>query len=376
MVASTFPRFAADAEPAFILDLAREVSSFSPVKVFVPNHPSSDDRSDWAGVPVERFRYFPLARHETLCADGGIPAKIGTWKGKILLAFLLAAEVALFLRLFRDARLQVIHVHWVLPQGLAFAVARALFLRKPAALTILSFHSGRDARSSVLYGWLERWIVRRFDRITVNNEKTRGLLESLYARPVLRLSMGLPKDVEAQALPGVKDYRCVVSIGRLVPVKGYLELLRQWSKRKTALKDYSLTLLGKGPLAAAIQDYIRTAGLDDHVSLDPNPSRARIFAALARAGYYLQPSVVLPSGQTEGFGLAVVEALHLGCTPLVSGAGGLPEVVGDAGHVCADAGDMLDALLGGRVRPADPRQCRERASAFAWSRKDLRGLYS
>src|SRR5438874_2411389 len=174
LVASTFPRFAGDSEPAFILEFARELSRFSEVKVFVPNHPLSDDSTDWAGVPVERFRYFPLRSHETLCGDGGIPAKLTTWKGKLLLPFLVVAELALFVRLLRDPRIQVIHVHWILPQGVPFALAKALLPRhRGNSMTLLSFHSGRDENVSRFYLWLEKRIVRCFDRITVNNQKTR-----------------------------------------------------------------------------------------------------------------------------------------------------------------------------------------------------------
>ena len=107
-----------------------------------------------------------------------------------------------------------------------------------------------------------------------------------------------------------------------------------------------------------------------------NPSRSLILRTLSEAGYYLQPSLVLPSGQTEGFGLSVVEALHLGCTPVVSAVGGLPEVVGDIGYVSANAGQMLDGLLDGGIRPADPLQCREHARQFSWGSKNLQELYS
>jgi len=377
VVASTFPRYAGDSEPGFILDFARELSRFSKVKVVVPNHPLSDDSTDWAGVPIERFRYFPLRSQETLSGDGGIPANLATWKGRLLLPFLILAELAVFIRLFRDPEVRVIHVHWILPQGLAFALARTWLPRNSQApRTVLSLHSGRDQRVSRFYLWLERHIVRSFDRVTVNNEKTRRVLEALYGRPIGYLSMGLPKDAEAIALPAEKNYRFIASIGRLVPVKGYLELLREWAKRRQALTGYSLVLLGKGQQAKEIQDFIESRGLADHVRLHSNPSRELIFQTLSEAGYYLQPSLVTPSGQTEGFGLSVVEALHLGCTAVVSGVGGLPEVVGDVGYVCSHAGEMLDRLLDGSIRPSDPRQSRDRARRFSWGSKNLQELYA
>jgi glycosyltransferase involved in cell wall biosynthesis len=243
-------------------------------------------------------------------------------------------------------------------------------------MTILSFHSGRDERVNVPYRLLERWIVRSFDRVTVNNQRTRGILEREHRKPVSYLSMGMPRDLEAIALPISKDYRLLASVGRLVPVKGYLELLDEWVKRRGALKDFSLDLIGKGPLSVRIQDYVERHGLAEQIRLHANPSRELIVRTLSKAGYYVQPSLVLPGGQTEGFGLAVVEALHLGCTAVVSAVGGLPEVVGNVGYVCAGAGQMLDRLLEGSIRPADPLQCREHARQFSWGTKNLQELYS
>lgn len=53
---------------------------------------------------------------------------------------------------------------------------------------------------------------------------------------------------------------------------------------------------------------------------------------LARAKVYVQPSY------TEGFGLALAEAMACGCVPVVTRAGAMPEVVGEAGFY-VDYGD-------------------------------------
>jgi glycosyltransferase involved in cell wall biosynthesis len=52
---------------------------------------------------------------------------------------------------------------------------------------------------------------------------------------------------------------------------------------------------------------------------------------LSRAGAYVQAS------RHEGFGMSVAEAMLAGAMPVVTGAGALPEVVGDAGEILPDA---------------------------------------
>ena len=54
-------------------------------------------------------------------------------------------------------------------------------------------------------------------------------------------------------------------------------------------------------------------------------SDADLAVLYARAAVYVQPSL------HEGFGLSVAEAMSVGCVPVVTEVGGLPEVVGDAG---------------------------------------------
>src|SRR5262249_13651970 len=151
--------------------------------------------------------------------------------------------------LLKDPSVNVIHAHWVLPQGFALAVAR-VFTKPvpPGKKLVLSFHSGRDANMSRLYTRVEKWILRRFDLVTVNNRKTQKLLSEIHGRTIEYLPMGLPDDVERRPFRATsqKDYSSVVSIGRFVPVKGYLELLHAWSARKDELTGYRLTLLGNG----------------------------------------------------------------------------------------------------------------------------------
>jgi glycosyltransferase involved in cell wall biosynthesis len=84
-------------------------------------------------------------------------------------------------------------------------------------------------------------------------------------------------------------------------------------------------------------------------------------------------AVVLPSW-LEGFGLPVVEAMHLGIPAAVSTAGSLPEITGDAGLVFPpdDPGMLADALLrlagDDALREALAAKARARAPLFTWRR--------
>ena len=108
-----------------------------------------------------------------------------------------------------------------------------------------------------------------------------------------------------------------------------------------------------------VQRWLRLIGGVDDVTL------AALYAGAV--------AVVLPSW-LEGFGLPVVEAMHVGTPAVVSGAGSLPEITGEAGLVFAPENPSMlaDALLrlaeDAALREALAAKARARAPLFTWSR--------
>lgn len=83
------------------------------------------------------------------------------------------------------------------------------------------------------------------------------------------------------------------------------------------------------------------------------------------AGVYGKAKVYCQLSMHESFGIALAEAMSCGCVPVVTAAGALPEVVGDAGYVVpvgdakAAAGAIREALGSG-----DGRKARERVKSL------------
>jgi glycosyltransferase involved in cell wall biosynthesis len=93
---------------------------------------------------------------------------------------------------------------------------------------------------------------------------------------------------------------------------------------------------------------------------------------LLDALYRSATALVMPS-HTEGFGLPALEAMARGCPVVVSGAGGLPEVVGDAGMIVPPGDpDTLAGVLAELLADEERRQDlsdagRKRAGEFTWT---------
>ena len=109
----------------------------------------------------------------------------------------------------------------------------------------------------------------------------------------------------------IKDINKItfISIGRLVPQKGYLRLLEVFNQIKEKYDNFELWILGEGKERKTLENYISKNNLDRNVKLlgfKENP-----YKYLANADVFISCSVA------EGFSLVVGEAITLGI-PVIS----------------------------------------------------------
>ena len=124
VLTSTYPRWADDPEPGFVHELAKRLTNHFRVIVLGPHAPGASATEVLDGVEGVRYRYAP-DRLETLVNDGGIVTNLRRDKWKLLLVpgFVLAQSWCTW-RLVRTGSVDVIHAHWLIPQGLIAAMLR------------------------------------------------------------------------------------------------------------------------------------------------------------------------------------------------------------------------------------------------------------
>ncbi|MCE8519194.1 glycosyltransferase family 4 protein [Ruegeria pomeroyi] len=149
--------------------------------------------------------------------------------------------------------------------------------------------------------------------------------------------------------------------GRLVPEKGHADLIAALRDPRLAGRSLAITFAGHGRLEAGLQK--DAADLPFPVTITGNLDHGAFLTEMARADI-----VVIPS-RYEGFGLTALEAMSLSKPVIASTAGGLPEVVGEAGRLVAvgDVSAIADAILDCAddpgLRDALGRAARARAEA-------------
>ena len=163
---------------------------------------------------------------------------------------------------------------------------------------------------------------------------------------------------ESQAPAGL----CLVSVGRLVPLKNFAGLLRAVARARApepgeAEHEVRLTIVGGGPHAAELRRLATELGLLGAVTWAGE--QRNIWPYLQAADAFVLAS------QSEGLPISLLEAMGAGLPSIVSDVGGMPEAVraANAGLVVPRGDDA--ALAAAILRLAGDRVLRQKMGAAA-----------
>ena len=132
----------------------------------------------------------------------------------------------------------------------------------------------------------------------------------------------------------------IISVGRLSPEKGYMDLLKLYKQLVVDNPRWKLDIIGDGKEREKLEKYIEKNNLDNNVKLHGFQSREYIDKMLNEASIYLMTS------HTESFGIVLIEAMSHG-VPCVAydSAEGAREIInsGDNGYLIKNR--SVEAML-------------------------------
>lgn len=320
VLASTYPRWAGDPEPGFVHELARRLTDRFHVTVLCPHAAGAPAEETMDGVDVVRYRYAPEA-WETLVNDGGIVTNLrrAKWKYLLVPGFVLA-QVWRAWRLVRSQRVDVVHAHWLVPQGLIAALLSRLGRRR---LPFLVTSHGADLFA--LRGWpfpaIKRFVVREAADVTVVSEGMLSGIEALGGDPNRVAVEPMGVDLKGRFRPDPATPRSrseLLFVGRLVEKKGLQHLLDAIPLIRLKRPDVRLTIAGFGPDMDARREQVARLGIEGAVEFVGAVAQEHLPDLYRRAALFIAPFVEAKSGDQDGLGLVLVEALGCGCPVVVS----------------------------------------------------------
>lgn len=204
------------------------------------------------------------------------------------------------------AEYDLIHVHNPDPMA-----ALALRLSGYKGRVVLHWHSDILSQKFLLmlYRPLQRWLVRRADRIlgttpvyVRESPDLQGAQEKVGYVPIGIEPVIFEENAVRELRNQYKGRKIIVSLGRLVPYKGYSTLIDAAALLDT---DYQVLIGGMGPLRESLQAQIDALGIQDRVQLlgyVPDEMVPTLFGA---CDVFVLSSVM----KTEAFGIVQIEAM-------------------------------------------------------------------
>src|SRR3989344_3251708 len=253
VTATTFPRWANDTEPGFVFELSRLLAKKGHnIVVLAPHYPGAKKFELMGDLKVYRFPYFYPLRYQRLCYEGGILENMKkSFLAKVQAPFLLVSEYFHIARIIKKEKIDIIHAHWIIPQGFLAALIKK-FHKIPYIATA---HAGDVF--PLRNGFLKKiaaFAIRNSFCVTANSTFTKNSIFGIYGKKDVEIiPMGVDlgnfnpenKDGQLRKKYGIKN-EFLLFVGRLAEKKGVEYLIRAMPDVIRNLPKAKLMIIGDG----------------------------------------------------------------------------------------------------------------------------------
>jgi len=351
MLASSYPRNEEDSASVFLRHLAQSLSQRGlRVSVLAPADKEGETCIE-GNICVHRFQYLPATLQQLAYGSGILPNLKRNPLLWIEVPFFLVMMGYSLVRLLWKEKPDLVHAHWVLPQGLIAVLAKLLYKRP----VITTAHGGDAfALKGGLMTRLKRLVLRTSNAWTSNTLATSEAFGSngLLPKPHI-IPMGVDvKHFQSGQRPAARrelpeDELLILFVGRLVEKKGAEDLLTAFSLLPPELRHRtSLWVIGDGDCRVALEQQAETLGISGKTQFWGRMSNHLLPDFYAAGDLFVVPSIEAESGDTEGQGVTILEAFAARLCVLATRIGGISEIVDNS-----DTGIL--------VEPRKPKQLAE-----------------
>ena len=214
-----------------------------------------------------------------------------------------------------------IHAHWLIPQGIT-----ASYCNKPYLVT---GHGGDvgELNKHIFYK-LKKRCLNKASAVTVVSAHLNKILQNLYGcRTANIIPMGCNT---AYFNPSHRinnmfeqgNQKVVLFVGRLAEKKGVAYLIKAMQH-----VDAKLVIAGSGPLERSLKESADQLGLASKIIFLGPKNHLELKNIYASADIFVAPSITAKSGDIEGFGLVILEAMASGLPVIASNSGGITDII-------------------------------------------------
>jgi len=339
-----YPRFPGDFSGTFIEALCHEfVRQQQRVTIWTPYDPaytiSTCAANPLPSPDLRLYRYTWADRAHTLGYMRTMQSDLALrresyWLGPAMLA----AGVAKVVREARQSRPDILHAHWLLPNGLIGAVASRV-LGIPLVISV----PGSDAQianANPLFRSLARFAMRQASLLTANSAELRDAVARLEPGILTKFDLIIYGTDPAALKPdatGVADLRdqwtgastqpfVILCVGRMVYKKGFDMLIRALADPALRTQDVVAVMIGEGDQKAEWQILAQELGISERLRWVGSIPKDKIGVYYNACDVLVNPAVRKP---VDGLNVCVLDAMSCGKPVVGSTVAGNPLAIVD-----------------------------------------------
>jgi glycosyltransferase involved in cell wall biosynthesis/ubiquinone/menaquinone biosynthesis C-methylase UbiE len=342
---SSFPRHVGDISGNFVYKLANELKERGFEIIFLtPHYPDTKLKEDVDGLKVYRFPYFYPFKYQKLHREDGIVYYLkNSHLAKMQVILLFLSELFYAIKIIRKEKIDIIHSHWLLPQGLVGSICRKIF----GIPHITTIHSSEITLiKKIPFGRrIMEFVVNNTDKIvSVSSHRASEVLNFISPKisktakekiDIIPMGVDLSeirneinKD-ELKAKYGINSKFVVLFVGRLVEVNGCEYLIKSFKSVVNKISDVQLIIAGSGSLEFKLKKMVTDQNMEEYIRFDGPVEHTKICDYYSLSDILVFPSIVDSSGFEEGLPVVLLEALVAGKPVVATKTKGVMEVIKD-----------------------------------------------
>jgi glycosyltransferase involved in cell wall biosynthesis len=334
MLTTSFPRFKGDSAGIFVYNLASALAQKG-IKVYViaPGEWGADHIEYWDNIQIYRFPYFLPRKYQQLGYGDGLLNNLRNSRLAVAqVPIFVLAELFYLFYILKKKNIELIHAHWSLPQGLLGILAK--YPLKIPCVTTLHGSDIFGLRHSIFKS-LNKLVIAHTDVCTANSRATLEMARQISGRENSRLiPMGVNPNQFQKTTAAVDlknklqlDGEVILSVGRLIDLKGTDYLIKALAGVILEFPRAKAVIIGSGPRKNHLIKLARDQQLSDKILFIDKIAHTELVKYYSLADVFVLSSIVNEIGETEGFGVVLLEAMACGVPVVGSDVGGISDII-------------------------------------------------
>jgi len=336
--ASTFPRWKNDTNPPFVYELSKRLTKDFEIIVLAPHYPGAETYEEMDGMKVYRFRYF-LKKYQKLAGSGGILPTIKKNKWYFFqVPFFMLGEYLALRKLVKKEKPDMIHAHWIIPQGI-----NAFVNYKISKIPYVVTTWGGDMFIFKKKGIIAYCLKKLYSK-TINNSFYSTTVNIAFKEEMQEISkdknkiLYIPNGVDTKLFnPHNKDNsikkkyningQFMLFVGRLTEKKGIEYIIKAMPKLIEKYPKIKLLIVGGGELKEELEKLSSELKVNNNVIFTGPITNHELPRYYASADLFIAPSIQTKQGDREGFPTVFLEAMASGTPIITTNIEGIREII-------------------------------------------------